>query len=98
MEVTEMADYAQTLDANAKMRKRPKPQLEAIHLSKAENGGVIARHRMSEYMGKEPEHVFGSDEGHKLAQHLEKHLGIKMKMSEMHGEQNEEPEPEPDED
>jgi hypothetical protein len=93
-----MPDYAATLDANAKMRRKPKPELEAIHLSKAENGGVIARHRMSEFAGKEPEHVFASDEGHKLAQHLEKHLGIKIKLSETHGEQSQEPEPEADED
>lgn len=91
-----MTNYAETLDANAKMRKRPKPQLEAIHLSKAENGGVIARHRMSDYVGKEPEHVFGADEGHKLAGHLEKHLGIKM--SETHGAPSEEPKKEADED
>lgn len=93
-----MPNYAETLDANAKMRTRPKPQLEAIHLSKAENGGVIARHRMSDYVGKEPEHVFGADEGHKLAAHLEKHLGIKMKMSETHGAPSEEPKKEADED
>lgn len=91
-------DYAQTLDSNAQMRKRPKPQLQAIHLSKATNGGVIARHRMSEYSGKEPEHVFGADEGHKLAAHLEKHLGIKMKLAETHGAESQEPETEPDED
>lgn len=73
-----MPGYAETLDANAKMRKRPKPQLESIQLSKAENGGVIARHRMTEYVGKEPEHAFGAEDGHKLAAHIEKHLGIKM--------------------
>jgi hypothetical protein len=93
-----MANYAETLDTNAKMRNKPKPQLESIQLSKAENGGVIARHRMTTFDGKDPEHVFGADEGHKLAQHLEKHLGIKVKMSETHGEQSQEPEPEPDED
>jgi hypothetical protein len=93
-----MANYAETLDQNAKMRRKPKPQLESIQLSKAENGGVIARHRMTEFVGKEPEHPFGADEGHKLAEHLEKHLGIKMKMSETHGEQSQEPEPEADED
>ena len=70
--------YAEVLDHNAKMRKRSKPQLEAIHLSKAENGGVIARHRMSEYTGKEPEHAFGAEEGHKLAAHIQEHLGMKM--------------------
>lgn len=91
-----MANYAETLDHNAKMRRNPKPQLEAIHLSKAENGGVIARHRMSTFAGKEPEHVFGADEGHKLAAHIEKHMGIKM--SETHGDQSQEPEPEVDED
>lgn len=91
-----MASYAETLDTNARMRKRPKPQLEAIHLSKAENGGVIARHRMSEYVGKEPEHVFGADEGHKLAAHIQEHLGIKMAPPSK-GDGSEEPEKEADE-
>lgn len=93
-----MPNYAETLDQNAKMRKNPKPQLESIHLSKATNGGVIARHRMTTFDGKEPEHVFGAEDGHKLAEHLEKHLGIKMKMSETHGAQSQEPAVEADED
>lgn len=93
-----MPNYAETLDTNAKMRAKPKAQLEAIHLSKATNGGVIARHRMTTFDGKEPEHVFGAEDGHKLAQHLEKHLGIKMTMAETHGEQSQEPATEPDED
>ncbi len=90
-----MANYAEVLDHNAKVRKNPKPQLESIHLSKATNGGVIARHRMTMSDGKEPEHVFGAEDGHKLAAHIEEHLGIKM--SETHGAQSQEPEPEPDE-
>lgn len=90
-----MAGYAETLDSNAKMRKRPKPQLRSIELSKAENGGVIAEHRMTEYSGKEEKHVFGADEGHKLSAHIEKHLGIKI--AETHGEQSEEPAKEADE-
>ena len=85
-----MAHYAETLDHNARMRKAPKPQLRSIELSKAENGGVIAEHRMTEYSGAEPKHVFGADEGHKLAEHLQEHLGIKM--SEEHGAESEEPE------
>jgi hypothetical protein len=98
-----MANYAEALDSNAKMRKNPKPQLESIHLSKATNGGVIARHRMTTFEGKEPEHAFGAEDGHELAAHIEKHLGIKMpaakvKESETHGAQSQEPEPEADED
>jgi hypothetical protein len=90
-----MPGYAETLDSNAKMRKRPKPELRSIELSKAENGGVIAEHRMTEYTGKEPKHVFGADEGQKLAVHIEKHLGIRM--SETKGAPSEEPEKEADE-
>jgi hypothetical protein len=90
-----MASYAETLDSNAKMRKRPKPELRSIELSKAENGGVIAEHRMTEYTGKEPKHVFGADEGHKLREHIEKHLGIKI--SETHGKESQEPEKEAEE-
>lgn len=85
-----MKGYAETLDSNARMRKAPKAQLRSIELSKAENGGVIAEHRMTEYTGIEPKHVFGADEGGKLSEHLEKHLGIKM--SDEHGKESEEPE------
>jgi len=79
--------YAEALDHNARARKGPKAQLEAIHLSKAENGGVIARHRMSQFAGKEPEHVFAAAEGRELAAHIEKHLGIKMGAAEEHDEE-----------
>jgi hypothetical protein len=58
--------------------KRPRAELRHIELQKAENGGVIAQHRMNYFDGKEPVHAFGADEGHKLAAHIEKHLGIKM--------------------
>lgn len=70
--------YAEVLDHNATMRRKPKNVLAAIELKKADNGGVVANHRMSSFEGKEPVHAFGADEGHKLAAHIEKHLGIKM--------------------
>lgn len=73
-----MGTYAETLDHNANMRNRPKNQLAAIELKKADNGGVVAQHRMTQFDGKEPVHAFGKEEGHMLAAHLEKHLGIKM--------------------
>lgn len=73
-----MGNYAETLDSNAKMRRQPKSVLAAIELKKADNGGVVANHRMTRYEGKEPVHAFGPEEGHMLAAHLEKHLGIKL--------------------
>lgn len=73
-----MADYAETLDHNANMRRKSKSVLASIELKKADNGGVVANHRMTPYSEKEPVHAFGADEGHKLAAHIEEHLGIKM--------------------
>ena len=73
-----MKNYADTLDHNATMRRQPKSVLAAIELKKADNGGVVASHRMTRYDGKEPVHAFGPEEGNLLTAHLEKHLGIKL--------------------
>lgn len=90
--------YAEVLDHNATMRRKPKNVLAAIELKKADNGGVVANHRMSSFEGKEPVHAFGADEGHKLAAHIEEHLGIKMPRpaagDESHGGTDVEPEKE----
>ena len=58
--------------------KKPAKQLEHIRLEEAENGGVIATHHFTHYDHKPEPHVFGDGEGHKLAAHIEKHMGIKM--------------------
>ena len=58
--------------------KKPKQFMRHMELTPAENGGAVARHVMNTYDGKEPVHAFGADEGHKLAAHIEEHLGIKM--------------------
>lgn len=71
-------NYAEALEHKAAVQREPKAQLESIHLEKAANGGVVAKHRMTRYEGKEPVHVFGADEGHLLAAHITKHLGLKM--------------------
>lgn len=71
-----MADYGEAI--SMPRPKMEKPHLQSIMLKKADNGGVIAEHRMSTFSGKEPVHAFGENEGHMLAAHLTKHLGIKM--------------------
>ena len=71
-----MARYEEVLSVKAP--KREKKQLREIVLRKADNGGVVAEHRMSSFDGKDPVHAFGADEGHKLAAHLTKHLGMKI--------------------
>lgn len=58
-------------------RKMPKV-LEHVQLTKAENGGVVAEHRFTHYEHKPETHVFAGGDGHKLAAHIEQHLGIKM--------------------
>ena len=74
-------NYAEALETKAASRREPKNVLEHIQIKKADNGGVVASHHMTRYDGKEPVHAFGADEGHLLAAHLEKHLGIKMAAS-----------------
>jgi hypothetical protein len=58
--------------------KKMKNVLHSIMLKKAENGGVVAEHRMSQFDGKEPMHAFGANEGHLLAAHIQEHMGIAM--------------------
>lgn len=58
--------------------KMPKKELEHIRLEEAENGGVIATHHFTHYDHKPEPHVFGDGEGHKLAAHIQEHLGISM--------------------
>lgn len=58
--------------------KIPPKELEHIRLTPAENGGAVAEHHFTHYEHKPEMHVFGDGEGHKLAAHIEKHLGIKM--------------------
>lgn len=71
-------EMQEALSSRPKGMKKPKNELREINLKKANNGGVVAEHRMSEWSGKEPVHAFGADEGHKLASHIQEHLGIKM--------------------
>jgi hypothetical protein len=58
-------------------KKMPKI-LHHIELTAAQNGGAMAEHSFTHYEHKPEVHVFGANEGHKLAAHIEKHLGIKM--------------------
>ena len=68
-------EMAQAMSARP---KKMKPELEGIMLKRADNGGVVAEHRMRTFGGKEPVHAFGADEGAKLAAHIETHMGMKM--------------------
>ena len=60
----------------AMMAHKPeKAVLMHIMLSPAENGGVVAEHRMSTFEGPEKKYVFGPKDGKGLAAHLGEHLG-----------------------
>lgn len=61
----------------AQPKKMPKEFAE-MTLRKAENGGAVAEHRFTSYDHKPETHVFGENEGHKLAAHIEKHLEMSM--------------------
>lgn len=58
--------------------KQPKKELREISLRKSANGGVIAEHHHNVYDGMNKPHTFAAGEGHKLAEHIEQHFGIKM--------------------
>lgn len=75
-----MAHGAKVAEAatEAPERKAPKKELRHIELTKAANGGVIAEHFHTQYDGITKPHAFGAEEGHKLAAHIQTHLGIKM--------------------
>jgi hypothetical protein len=88
-------NFSEALEHKAQIKREPKSVLESIQLKKADNGGVVANHRMTRFDGKEPVHAFGAEDGHLLAAHIEKHLGIKM--TETKGKQSEEPEVEANE-
>ena len=70
-----MARYEEALSMRP---KKMKASLRSIELRKADNGGVIAEHRTGSFDGKDQVHAFGADEGHKLAAHIQEHMGIKM--------------------
>lgn len=67
-----------TMPAEPKQSKMPKKELAHVEMREAENGGVTAEHHFTSYEHKPEVHVFGSGDGHALAAHIEKHLGIKM--------------------
>lgn len=71
-------EMAEAISSRPSPMKKPKSELRGIMLKKAENGGVVAEHHMSEWSGKEPMHAFGAEEGPKLAAHIEQHMGMKM--------------------
>ena len=52
--------------------------LDGMTLRAGENKGVIAEHHFTHYEHKPEMHIFSDGEWHKLAAHIEKHLGIKM--------------------
>ena len=57
--------------------KKEKKMLRSIELRPSENGGIIAEHRFSSNHPGE-EHTFAAEEGHKLAAHLTKHMGMQI--------------------
>jgi len=60
------------------VHRKPAKELSHIEMREAENGSVIAEHHFTAYEHKPEPHVFGDGEGHKLAAHIEHHLGISM--------------------
>lgn len=73
-----MASYGKAKETMPVEPRAPKKELLEMRLRKAKNGGVVVEHQMTTYDGKPEIHAFGGDEGHKLAAHVEKHMGITM--------------------
>jgi hypothetical protein len=61
-----------------KSMKKPKNELREMVLRKADNGGIVAEHRMTNYDEKAPMHTFSASEGAKFAAHITKHLGMQI--------------------
>jgi len=60
-----------------KEKKLPKV-LESIEIKKGMSGGHVLTHRHTHFEHAPETHVFGDGEGHKLMQHLSKHMGVKL--------------------
>ena len=60
-----------------KEKKLPKV-LESIEMTKGKTGGHVLKHRFTHYEHAPETHVFGTDEGQKLMEHLGKHMGVKL--------------------
>lgn len=77
-----MASHGAMKEQAASVAATPKksPQfLRHMRLEPAQNGGVVVHHEMNNWDEKKQlPHTFSSEDGHKLAAHIEKHLGIKM--------------------
>lgn len=77
-------DYAEAISRPSPMKKGSK-ELRSVEIEKADNGGHTVTHRFHSPEGPyhEPEtHVFGKNEGKKLVEHLQNHLGIEMQGAE----------------
>lgn len=59
--------------------RAPKKELAHMEIHPGEKGGAAVYHVMTHYEHpKEGPHIFGADEGTKLAAHMGKHLGMEM--------------------
>ena len=56
--------------------RKMKKEFRAMELRPAEGGGAVATHHFSGPHESET-HVFGADEGEKLAAHVMQHMGMK---------------------
>lgn len=77
--------------ANTEAPRKAKPPkiLDGMTLRAGENEGVVAEHHFTHYEHKPEMHIFGDDDGHKLAAHIEKHLGISMPGKQTGGREDE---------
>lgn len=105
-----MANFAETLDHNAAVRRgsKSKPALSHVRLEEAENGGHSIEHHFESGNGNyhEPKtFVFGKPEGARpqlpeghVLTHIAEHLGIPHEViGKTSGKQSQEPEKEADE-
>ncbi|HZW05381.1 MAG TPA: hypothetical protein VFF58_00605 [Candidatus Nitrosotalea sp.] len=78
-----MADYAEAITNRPRPGKKGPKEIRSVEIEKAANNeGHVATHRFKQqdggpYHESEGPIPFGKEEGHKLVEHLVKHLGIK---------------------
>ncbi len=91
-----MAEYAEALSMKPRPGKAGPQEIRSVETEKAANNeGHVVTHRFKQkdggpYHESEGPIPFGKDDGHKLVQHLIKHLGIKgVKVSAEKGDEEE---------
>lgn len=62
----------------SRVPKKPPKEFSHMEIHPGEDGGAVVTHHFTSYEHKPEMHPFSDGDGHKLAAHIEKHIGIAM--------------------